>query len=102
VRHRRLQKFGVGDDRRVRAHLATGATVMQVLQARHADVVEAEMVLKRQKREAAKRIWTWRLNGMTSTFGVGTEVVSARVRIDLTDVLPNGKDVTDRFRRLPH
>jgi hypothetical protein len=97
VRHRRLQKFGVGDECRVRAHIAGGAEVVQVLEARHADVVEAEMVLKRQKRAAAKRIWGWQLKRASTTFGVGTEVVPMRVPIDLMEVLSHGKDVTDRF-----
>jgi hypothetical protein len=45
TRHlRRLKKFGHGDERRVRAHLhATSAEVVQVVRARHGDVITAEL-----------------------------------------------------------
>jgi hypothetical protein len=102
VRHRGLQKFGVGDARRVRAHLARGAKLVQVPEARHVDVIAAEVVLKRQKRAAAKRIWAWRLRRMPFTFGTGTEVVPTKVPVDLIQVLPNGTDVTGRFTHRPY
>ncbi|MFE9203408.1 hypothetical protein [Micromonospora sp. NPDC007230] len=53
VRHRGLLKFGVGGARRVRQHLLAGAELVEVVEGRHADVIAAEAILKRQKREAA-------------------------------------------------
>ncbi|WP_157740224.1 hypothetical protein [Micromonospora auratinigra] len=101
VRHRGLQKFGVGGERRVRTHLGAGATVLQVLEARHADVITAEAILKRQKQMEAVPLRFWRTRRMPASFGVGTEVVRASVPINLSVVLPNGVDVTHRFTREP-
>jgi hypothetical protein len=93
VRWRRLKKFGHGDERRVRAHLrAPGAEVVQVIRARHDDVIKAELRLRTRHRA---RIRTGR-RGMPSTFGTGTEVVPASTQIDLTKVL-HGHDVTHQF-----
>jgi hypothetical protein len=95
VRTRRWQKFGVGDQRRVKQHLRGGAQVVQVLQAPFAQVVLAEELLKQQNRDAiirrAKR-------GMISSFGQGTEVMRTRTTISLSRVLPDGEDVTHWFR----
>jgi len=56
--------------------------------------VLAETALKRRYcGEIAGRV---RL-GMIDSFGQATEVVHRRVRISLTDVLPDGEDVTDWF-----
>jgi hypothetical protein len=93
VRYRRIQKFGVGGRRRVYAHVAQGARVVQVLTGRREDVKRAELALKRQLHTRAlvgKR-------SMPITFGEGTEVIRARIRIDLTAAFPGGKDVTARF-----
>ncbi|MGV9213982.1 hypothetical protein ACTFTM_19170 [Micromonospora sp. RB23] len=97
VRHRGLLKFGVGGVPRVREHLRAGAELVEVLEARHADVIDAEVILKRRKREAAVPLRVWRKWRMPSSFGKGTEVVYAAARIRLADVLPNGVDVRDRF-----
>jgi hypothetical protein len=94
VRYRHWHKFGHGDDARVRAHLRAGARVVQVLTATHAEVVTGEATLKRRYRGrtvGAKAT-------MPTTFGTGTEVLPARVPLDLTSVLPAGRDVTDRYR----
>ncbi len=95
VVHRRWQKFGIGDHRRVRAHQRGGAEVVQVLRAAFAQVVLAETALKNQYRGQiagrAKR-------GMISPFGHGTEVTRRKTLISLTDVLPEGEDVTQWFR----
>lgn len=95
VVHRRWQKFGVGGQRRVKAHQHGGAKVMQVLQAPFAQVVLAETMLKRahclQIAGRARR-------GMISSFGQGTEVTCRKTLISLTDVLPHGEDVTQWFR----
>jgi hypothetical protein len=97
VRHRGLLKFGVGDERRVRAHIAHGAQVICVLEARHADVITAEKVLKAERVERGRPIPGWRQRRMPPTFGAGTEVVSKRTAVDLSLVLPAGSDVTHRF-----
>ncbi|WFE35608.1 hypothetical protein [Micromonospora sp. WMMD975] len=97
VRHRGLLKFGVGGARRVRQHLLAGAELVEVVEGRHADVIAAEAILKRQKREAAVPLRTWRTWRMPASFGVGTEVVRAGVPIRLANVLTNGRDVTARF-----
>ena len=95
VVHRRWQKFGIGDHRRVRAHQRGGAQVIQVLRAPFAQVVLAETTLKHQHRAQtagqAKR-------GMISSFGQGTEVTRRKTPISLTSVLPHGEDVTHWFR----
>jgi hypothetical protein len=93
VRYRHWHKFGRGDDRRVRAHLRAGAHAIQVLTATHADVVICENTLKRRYREHA----VGAKPTMPITFGTGTEVLPARVPIDLTTVLPTGRDVTYRY-----
>jgi hypothetical protein len=91
VVHRRWQKFGIGDHRRVRADQRGGAQVIQVLRAPFAHVVLAETTLKRQHHAQnagrAKR-------GMISSFGQGTEVTRRKTPISLTSVLPHGEDVT--------
>ncbi|MDH6464316.1 hypothetical protein M2302_004514 [Micromonospora sp. A200] len=99
VRHRGLLKFGVGGARRVRQHLLAGAELVEVAEGRHADVIAAEAILKRQKRDAAVPLRVWRTWRMPASFGAGTEVVRAGVRIRLADVLPDGRDVTGRFKK---
>ncbi|SCL50713.1 hypothetical protein [Micromonospora chersina] len=99
VRHRGLLKFGVGGPRRVREHLLAGAELVEVVEGRHADVIAAEAILKRQKREAAVPLRTWHTWRMPTSFGAGTEVVRVGVQIRLADVLPDGRNVTDRFAR---
>jgi hypothetical protein len=95
VVHRRWQKFGIGDDRRIRAHQRGGAQVVQVLKAPFAQVVLAETTLKRQHHpQIAGRA----RRGMISSFGQGTEVTRRKTLISLTDVLPQGEDVTQWFR----
>lgn len=95
VRNRRWQKFGVGDRRRVIEHLRGGAAVIQVLQAPFVQVIAAERALKLQHHDAAVRRVK---RGMISSFGQGTEVTRAGVTIDLSQVLPDGEDVTHSFR----
>ncbi|HET6482608.1 MAG TPA: hypothetical protein VFG35_21585, partial [Actinoplanes sp.] len=98
VQHRRLLKFGVGDDRRIRAHLGLGATVVQVRSARFVDVCRAELDLKRYHRDAGHLVIP--PEGAPVTFGTGTEVVPDTVTVDLNDALANrGADVTERFGR---
>ncbi|SBT44585.1 hypothetical protein [Micromonospora narathiwatensis] len=99
VRHRGLLKFGVGGARRVRQHLLAGAELVEVVEGRHADVIAAEATLKRQKRHTAVPLRIWRTWRMPASFGAGTEVVRADVRIRLADVLTEGQDVTGRFAR---
>jgi hypothetical protein len=94
VTHRRWQKFGIGDQRRVRAHQRGGAEVIHVLQAPFAHVVLAETALKHLHRDQIARRPR---RGMISSFGQGTEVTRRKANIDLTDVLPNGEDVTHWF-----
>jgi hypothetical protein len=97
VEHGRLLKFGVGDDRRVRAHVRGGASVVKVLRARFFDVCQAELDLKRFHRDAGHLVIP--LSGAPVTFGTGTEVVSKDVRVDLEAALRvRGEDVTERFR----
>ncbi|MFE2753598.1 hypothetical protein ACFXGA_16545 [Actinosynnema sp. NPDC059335] len=95
VRFGRVHKFGRGDDRRVRAHLRAGASAVHVLAARHEAVVAAENALKRRHRNDLAAPGA----PMPVTFGTGTEVVPRRVRVDLAAVLPEGEDVTHRYRR---
>ncbi|MGC4768902.1 hypothetical protein ACLQ25_07950 [Micromonospora sp. DT44] len=83
----------------MREHLRAGAELVEVLEARHADVIDAEAILKRRKREAAVPLRVWRPWRMPTSFGKGTEVVYTGARIRLADVLPNGVDVRDRFVR---
>lgn len=87
VRYGNLQKYGIGTPARVRAHLACGAEPIQVLTARHHEVVAAERALKRLHGDAA----VGDLLDMPPTFGTGTEVVPAAVPIDLHEVLPAGQ-----------
>ncbi|WP_405089356.1 hypothetical protein OG767_16450 [Micromonospora sp. NBC_01392] len=94
VRHRGLLKFGVGRPARVREHLRAGAELVEVVEGRHADVIAAEATLKRQRTAPLRKWRTWR---MPASFGKGTEVVRVVVPIRLADVLPAGRDVTDRF-----
>jgi hypothetical protein len=69
--------------------------VVQVLKAPFAQVVLAETTLKRQHRtQIAGRA----RRGMISSFGQGTEVTRRKTLIRLTDVLPQGEDVTQLFR----
>ena len=95
VRTRRWQKFGVGGERRVHEHRRRGAEVIQVLRAPFAQVVLAETILKQLHGDTTigrvKR-------GMIASFGQGTEVVHRRIAIRLTQVLPDGEDVTTWFR----
>jgi hypothetical protein len=95
VTYRRWQKFGIGDDRRVRTHQRGGAQVTQVLQAPFAQVVLAETTLKRRYRT---QIAGRPKRGMISSFGQGTEVTRVKARISLADVLPTGEDVTQSFQ----
>jgi hypothetical protein len=89
------QKFGVGDYRRVRSHQRDGAEVIQVLRAPFAHVVLAEAALKRMHRD---QIAGRSRRGMLRSFGQGTEVTRRRTLISLTEVLPDGQDVTSWFR----
>jgi hypothetical protein len=95
VVHQGWQKFGIGDYRRVRSHQRGGAEVIQVLRAPFAHVVLAEAALKRLHRD---QIAGRTRRGMISSFGQGTEVTRRRALISLTDVLPDGHDVTYWFR----
>jgi hypothetical protein len=94
VTTRRWQKFGVGDVRRVREHLRGDAVVIRVLQAPFAEVILAEKALKQRYRDATQRRAK---RGMIASFGQGTEVTRSRITINLTDVLPDGEDVTAWF-----
>ena len=94
VVHRRWQKFGIGDRRRVNAHQRGGAKVIQVLRAPFAQVVLAETTLKHQHRA---QIAGRPKRGMINSFGQGTEVTRRKNLISLTDVLPQGEDVTHWF-----
>ena len=91
VRFGGVQKFGRGYPDRVRSHLRAGATPVRVLTARHAEVVAAELALKREFGRVSD------VTGLPSTFGAGTEVVPADVVVDLSAVLPHGEDVVHRF-----
>ncbi|MGC4862311.1 hypothetical protein [Micromonospora sp. DT41] len=99
VQHRGLLKFGVGAAPRIREHLRAGAKLVEVREGRHCDVIAAEAILKRQKREAAIPLRVWRTWRMPASFGAGTEVVLATAQIRLADVLTDGRDVTARFGR---
>ena len=95
VVHRRWQKFGVGDRRRVETHVRGGAEVVLVLRAPFAQVVLAEAALKWQHRkEIAGRV----RRGMIVSFGQATEVTRRKVPINLSATLPGGEDVTHWFR----
>ena len=94
VRTKRWQKFGVGDQRRVREHLRGGAEVIQVLRAPFAHVMLAEASLKRLNCDAiAGNVGL----GMIESFGRGTEVTRRRVTVNLAQVLPDSEDVTSWF-----
>ncbi|NKE58588.1 hypothetical protein FXN61_17890 [Lentzea sp. PSKA42] len=93
VRHGDFVKFGRGYHGRVRSHVRSGATPIQVLTARHADVHIAELTLKRRHvKDVARGI-----EGVPASFGTGTEVLPIRLSPDLLDFLPHGEDVTHRF-----
>jgi hypothetical protein len=96
VRYRGLIKFGHGDERRVKAHLRAGAEAVQVLRARHDEVINAELRLRAHHHAHI----TMGRTGMPTTFGMGTEVLPATTPIDLTDVL-TGDDLTHLFRPEP-
>lgn len=93
VRHGSLQKYGHGDEARVRTHLRGGAEVVQVLEASHAEVVAAELTLKRTH---ARRLRLPRGHQLPISFGAGTEVLPTSIVVDLADVLA-GVDVRHRF-----
>ncbi len=97
VRFGDLLKFGVGDIRRVREHLRAGAEPVQVVRARHADVIEAERQLTRRYRS---HVAPPASAGMPRSFGERTEVVLATVPVDLADFL-TGQDMMYRFRHAP-
>jgi hypothetical protein len=90
VRSGRWQKFGHGNWPRVRAHRSE---IVQVLRARHEDVVKAEAELKTRHRNKPHPA----LGSTPPTFGAGGEVVPSTLPIDLADVLPIGEDVTAWF-----
>jgi hypothetical protein len=96
VRTRKYQKFGVGDRKRVLAHVRGGAEVVQVLTAAFADVIIAEKELKDFHRDLIVRRVK---RGMIKSFGQGTEVLGRNVAVGLADVLPDGKDVTHWFHQ---
>ena len=95
VAHRGWQKFGIGDYRRVRSHQRGGAEIIQVLRAPFAHVVMAEAALKRLHRD---QIAGRSGRGMLRSLGQGTEMPRRRTLISLTEVLPDGQDVTSWFR----
>jgi hypothetical protein len=95
VRTRRWQKFGVGDQRRVKEHQRGGAEVIQVLRAPFAQVVLAEKALKERHRDVIVRRGR---RGMITSFGQGTEVTRRRIPISLSEVLPDAEDITPTFR----
>jgi hypothetical protein len=94
VKIKGLTKFGVGTVNRVRTHERGGATVVQVLRAPFAEVVLAERMLKTAH---AAHILNRRTRRMPGSFGMGTEVLSRHMTIDLADALPGGEDVTSWF-----
>ena len=94
VSTKKWQKFGVGDQSRVRVHQCGGAQVIQVLRAPFAQVIRAERALKRRHRDVTPRRVK---RGMIVSFGQGTEVIRRRVMIDLREELPDGEDVTAWF-----
>ena len=91
---KRWQKFGVGDQRRIREHVRGGAEVIQVLRAPFANVMLAEASLKQLHCDAiagrARR-------GMIESFGQGTEVTRRHVTVNLDQALPDSEDVTSWF-----
>jgi hypothetical protein len=89
-----VQKFGVGDQSRVRVHECGGAQVIQVFRAPFAQVIRAERALKQRHRDVTPRRVR---RGMIVSFGQGTEVTRRRVMIDLREELPDGEDVTAWF-----
>lgn len=95
VQTRKYQKFGVGNRRRVRTHICGGAEVAQVLSGPFAHVILAEKALKDLHRDAIVRSVR---RGMIESFGQGTEVVRRRIPVSLTQVMPDGEDVTHLFR----
>jgi hypothetical protein len=97
VQTHKYQKFGVGDRRRVRTHIRGGAEVVQVLSGPFAHVILAEKALKDLHRDVTVR----RIRrGMIESFGQGTEVVYRRTPVSLTQVMPDGEDVTHWFHAL--
>lgn len=93
VRYRDFVKFGRGYHGRVGQHLRLGATPVQVLTARHADVHAAELALKRRHVAEVLR----GVEGVPESFGAGTEVLPVAISPDLAAFLPDGADVTHRF-----
>jgi hypothetical protein len=77
--------------------LRSGAIPVQVLAARHVDVHTAELTLKRLHAKDISRPIT----GLPHSFGIGTEVLPIEKSPDLTEFLPHGQDVTNRFLPLP-
>jgi hypothetical protein len=97
VQTHKYQKFGVGDRRRVRTHIRGGAEVIQVLSGPFAHVILAEKALKALHRDVTVR----RIRrGMIESFGQGTEVVPRWTPVSLTQVMPDGEDVTHWFHVL--
>ncbi|MGW6934567.1 hypothetical protein ACWGE0_31215 [Lentzea sp. NPDC054927] len=94
VRYRDFVKFGRGYHGRVRHHLRLGATPVQVLTARHAEVHVAELALKRRHVTDVLR----GITGVPESFGAGTEVLPLRLSPDLAAFLRQGEDVTRHFR----
>ncbi|WP_431934287.1 hypothetical protein [Micromonospora sp. RP3T] len=90
----RSGRWGGSGSEWIREHLRAGAEPVEVVEGRHADVIAAETTLKRQRTAPLRKWRTWR---MPASFGKGTEVVRVVVPIRLADVLPAGRDVTDRF-----
>lgn len=89
-----LIKFGHGDEARVRAHVRAGATVIQVIEASHSEVVRSELVLKRKYARIKRRTSARR---MPTTFGAGTEVLPRSMTFNLNDLI-TGADVSHRYR----
>lgn len=90
-----LLKFGHGTGRRISAHRAAGCSVVQVLRAPHADVVKAELALKRELRAQMVDPAHW--DNVPDTFGTCTEVVEDTVDVQLSRFLPHATDVTNRW-----
>jgi hypothetical protein len=95
VQTRKYQKFGVGNRHRIRTHIRSGAEVAQVLSGPFAHVILAEKALKDLHRDAIVRTVK---RGMIESFGQGTEVVRRRSPVSLTQVMPDGQDVTHLFQ----
>ncbi|MCF7547169.1 hypothetical protein [Pseudonocardia sp. WMMC193] len=92
-------KYGHGTDARIREHLVDERSrVLQVLQARHADVVAAERALQ-ARLVTEPRPSPEQLDLMPRSFVRGTEVVpAAAVRgVDLMDMLADAVDVTEDY-----